>query len=42
MRQARQAGVRVHWVHWSYAGHRVVADTLTPVLERMLASADGS
>ena len=36
MRNAHQAGRQVHWVHWSYEGHRVVAATLTPVLWRLL------
>jgi hypothetical protein len=36
MRNAHQAGRQVHWVHWSYEGHRVVAATLAPVLSRLL------
>lgn len=28
-----QCGGRLHWGHWNYAGHRVVADVLSRKLE---------
>ncbi|MFH1502034.1 MAG: hypothetical protein ABIG03_03210 [Candidatus Eisenbacteria bacterium] len=33
----REDGVPLHWGHWNYAGHRVVAGALSDRLRSLLA-----